>query len=348
VTYSDVDVSPSLSTRYYVWEGAGEVWCNLGATGPPPPPPPPPPPGGGGDPVAIFTATPTSGIAPLLVTFDGSASYDAGGSIASRQWSFGDGGAARGPVVRHTYRTEGNFTASLTVTDNNGNTDGSTQVIRVIKPNVPPVANFSYTPGALIYPSPVDFDAGSSRDPDGKIVQYNWNFGDHGRASGRNVRHAFASWGEFTVRLTVQDDRGAEATRTHRVPIRRLLQPLNIRCESFKDESLFQTRIVNNLSWDRNPGNDDLGVQIVLHRVWRKKSGEADLAYKLIAELAGDTYTFMDKGVDAESTYVYTVTLRDNHGHESPITGGAAVSPGFVQPNQDFQPFLRRTKVGGS
>jgi hypothetical protein len=126
------------------------------------------------------------------------------------------------------------------------------------------------------------------------------------------------------------------------------MQPLNIRWETHKDESLFQTRIVNNLTWDRNPANDDLGVQVVLHRVWRKKSGESDLAYKLIAELTGETYGYLDKNVDADDSFVYTVTVRDNYGHESPIAGGFASTPGLVQPSQKFQPFQRKTKAEGT
>jgi PKD repeat protein len=270
-----------------------------------------------------------------------------GGSIASRQWSFGDGHTARGPVVQHTYRAEGSFRASLTVTDNDGNTDSTSQVIRVVKPNVPPVADFSFTPGVLIYPSEVAFDGGPSRDPDGSIAQYNWNFGDGGRASGRNVRHMFTHWGNFTVRLTVVDDRGEETSKSRQVEIKRLMQPLNISWETHKDESLFQTRIVNNLSWERNPANDSLGVQIVLYRVWRKKTGEGNLAYKLIAELGGETYSYLDRNVDADDAFVYTVTLRDNHGHESPIVGGAAAVPGLVQPSREFRPFLRRSRTGG-
>jgi PKD repeat protein len=341
VTYSDVDVSPNQSKRYYVWEADGEVWCNLGATGPAPPPPPPP----GGDPVASFTVTPTSGAPPLAVTFDGSASYDSDGTIVSRSWSFGDGGTAVGPIVTHTYQKNGNFTARLTVTDDDGNTASATQVIEVFKPNEPPVADFKFTPETGIYPCEITFDAGASRDPDGSIVLYSWNFGDSGRAAGRVVKHTYTRWGTFSVSLTVQDDREATAIRSRKIEIHRLLQPLNIRWQTNKDESLFQTRYVNAVSWDPNPANDSLGVQIVLHRIWRKKTGEGDLAFKVIGEVTEDVYSYMDKNVAADTTYVYTVTVRDNQGHESPIVGGGG-SPSLIQPDRDFKSLLRRNKIG--
>src|SRR5438094_258876 len=47
-------------------------------------------------PIPSFTATPTSGRAPLAVRFDGSASSDPDGSITAYAWAFGDGGTATG------------------------------------------------------------------------------------------------------------------------------------------------------------------------------------------------------------------------------------------------------------
>jgi PKD repeat protein len=78
-------------------------------------------------PVASASAGPTSGIAPLAVSFDGTASHDPDGSIASYAWTFGDGATGTGSTASHTYASPGSYTASLTVTDNRGAT-GSTSV----------------------------------------------------------------------------------------------------------------------------------------------------------------------------------------------------------------------------
>jgi PKD repeat protein len=71
-------------------------------------------------PVARISATPLSGTAPLMVTFNGSSSSDSDGTITGYDWSFGDGTAGSGATVSHTYSIAGNFNAILTVTDNSG------------------------------------------------------------------------------------------------------------------------------------------------------------------------------------------------------------------------------------
>ncbi len=89
--------------------------------------------GGGGNtaPIASFTATPTSGKAPLPVAFDASGSRDPDGSISSVQWNFGDTSTGTGTTTTHTYAAGGTFTATLTVTDNNGATATTTRTITV-------------------------------------------------------------------------------------------------------------------------------------------------------------------------------------------------------------------------
>ena len=82
-------------------------------------------------PAASFTATPTSGDAPLAVAFDASSSSDSDGSVVTYAWTFGDGGSDSGLTVTHTYNNAGTYTAQLTVTDDDGATDTATQTITV-------------------------------------------------------------------------------------------------------------------------------------------------------------------------------------------------------------------------
>jgi glucose/arabinose dehydrogenase len=84
-------------------------------------------------PVAVITATPTSGNAPLAVSFDGTASSDPdAGDMLTYAWDFtGDGTVdATGPTAGFTYATSGTYTAKLRVTDSAGATStASTQIL---------------------------------------------------------------------------------------------------------------------------------------------------------------------------------------------------------------------------
>jgi YVTN family beta-propeller protein len=69
-------------------------------------------------PVAAFT--PPSATVGIPAPFDGSASTDADGSIASYSWTFEDGRDATGVTALHTFLTAGTFNAKLTVVDDEG------------------------------------------------------------------------------------------------------------------------------------------------------------------------------------------------------------------------------------
>ena len=82
-------------------------------------------------PVAVATGTPINGDAPLNVNFDGSGSTD-DGSITAYVWDFGDGSPVSNQTnPAHTYTVPGNYTATLTVTDNTGQTSTDTVAIAV-------------------------------------------------------------------------------------------------------------------------------------------------------------------------------------------------------------------------
>lgn len=195
-------------------------------------------------------------------------------------------------------------------------------------PNIPPVAKFSFSPHTGLFPLRVSFDASNSHDPDGTIARYDWDFGDGGTGSGKKINYIYQSWGTFPITLSVADDDGAVGTKVSAIEILRLFQPLNIRYESFLDESLFFSRYITEIYWDRNPKNDEI-AEIVYYRIYKKRLGESNVAYRCIGEVNADTFNFRDTDVDEEGIYVYTVTSVDGGGHESPIvesTGGAILN----------------------
>ncbi len=99
---------------------------------------------------------PYSGLVGTPISFDGTASGDPDGTIASYAWDFGDGGLASGPTPTHSYSVDGSFTVTLTVTDNDGltGTDATVATINPAGGNTPPVARangpYSGTEGVAV------------------------------------------------------------------------------------------------------------------------------------------------------------------------------------------------------
>ena len=87
-------------------------------------------------PQVSITANPTSGYAPLAVSFTSNAS-DPDGYITSYNWVFGDGNTSTQPNPGNWYNSAGTYTARLTVTDNMGATASVTRVITVSTPPPP-------------------------------------------------------------------------------------------------------------------------------------------------------------------------------------------------------------------
>jgi hypothetical protein len=106
-----------------------------------------------------------------------------------------------------TYQPNPSLTGSdsfiYTASDGKGGTDSATVSVNVLAANQLPTAFFT---GSCTGQS-CNFDASSSNDPDGSIDSYSWNFGDGGTGSGLTPSHGYAAPGDYTVTLTVTDNR---------------------------------------------------------------------------------------------------------------------------------------------
>lgn len=74
--------------------------------------------------------------------------------------------------------------------------------------NQKPVADFDFTPTSPGVNETVSFND-SSRDPDGSVRDWMWDYGDGSTAVGKNPQHYFNTSGSFNVCLTVRDDKGS-------------------------------------------------------------------------------------------------------------------------------------------
>ena len=154
------------------------------------------------------------------LAFSGSASSDNIG-IVSYTWTFTDGTDITLTGVNPTYvfETPGDYTVTLTVKDQAGNSATDTVKITVVGNDdvVAPVANAGIDQTTSVGVS-TSFHATASSDNVG-IVSYEWDFGDGGTGSGMDVTHVFAAEGNYNVTLTVKDQAGNLATDTSLVEV---------------------------------------------------------------------------------------------------------------------------------
>ena len=167
-------------------------------------------------PTPVISTSTSMGEAPFTVSFDGSDSYDADGTISSWLWNFGDGSSTvTGATATHSYTVAGTYSASLKVTDNQGAANSITTPIIITSPTVEnqaPTASLTASVTEGTTPLEVIFDGSASTDPEESPLTYSWNFGDGSSGQGATVSHTYTSPGTFTATLTVTDDSGATAT----------------------------------------------------------------------------------------------------------------------------------------
>lgn len=205
----------------------------------------------------------------LTVTFTDQ-SNDTDGTIVSWNWNFGDGNSLSIQNPQHTYAYPDSYTVSLTVTDNDGASDTTSQNIIVIgPPNDPPVASFIY--------SCVDMTCnfnGSGSDSDGYITTYHWDFGDGISSIQQKPLYTYTTEGDYNVTLTVTDDDEATGTDIQVVSVSNLSEispPVDL--VTVVDGSTV------NLVWKDTSGNED-GFRV--ERAEKERG-------KYIFELKGET-----------------------------------------------------------
>jgi len=136
--------------------------------------------GGNADPVAMLGADPTSGDAPLSVSFDASGSTDSDGQIVQYAWDFDSDTftdlAGSAATVQHTYTAGGLYSASIAVLDDQGGQDSAQVQITVQgSGGQPPVAQLSAIPEQAAPGTEVVLHGGGSSDPEGGDLTYSFD-----------------------------------------------------------------------------------------------------------------------------------------------------------------------------
>ncbi|OLE75249.1 hypothetical protein AUG19_06020 [archaeon 13_1_20CM_2_54_9] len=113
-------------------------------------------------PVIVLASSTNSTTVRSSVSFNATASYDPDGTIFSYSWNFGDNTAPETGAIRtHTYSQAGNYTVTITVTDDNGTTSSAARVVKVsaLAPTSPLALQVGYANGtiSLSWSPPSDF-----------------------------------------------------------------------------------------------------------------------------------------------------------------------------------------------
>ncbi|MCZ2223528.1 MAG: PKD domain-containing protein [Chitinophagales bacterium] len=128
---------------------------------------------------------------PANISFTNTSS---GSGLLSYQWDFGDGTTSSQQTPTHTYNSNGSYTVTLIVTNNNGCSD------TIVKPNIVNVgavnADFSFS-GHCVN-APIIF---TNTSIPSSAVSYTWYFGDGTTSTQTNPQNIFQTASTFNVKL---------------------------------------------------------------------------------------------------------------------------------------------------
>jgi glucose/arabinose dehydrogenase len=186
-------------------------------------------------PVAAASGTPTAGAAPLTVNFSSAGSNDpVAGQTITYAWDFGDGGTSNQANPSHQYTSNGNYTATLTVTDPFFLTD--TDTVQITVGNNAPTADITAPADGGHYDiaDTITFN-GSGTDPEegtlaasklqwrislihcNELALINCHTHVELTPTGTGGQFVVADHGDFTyyeIKLTVTDSAGLQGTKT--------------------------------------------------------------------------------------------------------------------------------------
>jgi len=186
------------------WVNSGNGGCLLAFGGGPTNQPP----------VAVISANCNG----LSCSFSGTGSSDPDGSVVGYSWTVGSNTVSSASSFSKTFPGPKTFALTLTVTDNQGATGTTSQVINVTNGggNQPPVASFTYSCNA----SHACTFTSTSTDPDGTIASQAWKAPNGSTVSTAvSFSKTFPSARTFNLTLTVTDNGGATDSNTQSIVV---------------------------------------------------------------------------------------------------------------------------------
>lgn len=258
---------------------------------------------------ADFSATPQSGLAPLVVSFDASNSSAPAGSIQSYDWDFTNNNLfsdGTGVKIQHTFDQVGKYTVNLRITDNTGQFTVVSKEIDVQGPNIPTaVISVPTVDGHYYAGTEYTFAGDQSTSPNGAVTGYIWDFGDQTpKASTRTATHTFKTAGDYIVSLSVTDGKGVQGQTTQKLTLE---NPVGSPIASFTTvppeakigDGFISGTVPFEVNFDGSPSKEDNG-QIVDYKWDFDGDGKIDASGKQVK------YVYKQAG-----TYNATLTAYD-------------------------------------
>ena len=254
------------------------------------------------------------------INFDSRDSDDPDGKIVKYSWNFDDGTTTTEKNPSYEFQNSGSYTIELTVTDNDGAKDVDRITISVNEfiPNKPPVASIYADKTRINEGETIKFESGGSDDPDGRIINYEWDFDDGSTSINANPSHEFQNSGSYTVKLTVFDD--DEAKGTNIITISVIEKPINQPpiASIYADKTKINEG--ESINFDSS-GSDDPDGTIVKY-LWDFKDGST-------SSEKNPNHKFQISG-----SYTVSLTVEDNDG----ATGTETLVINVIKPIKEPDP----------
>ncbi|RYY26393.1 MAG: PKD domain-containing protein [Sphingobacteriaceae bacterium] len=259
-------------------------------------------------PFTVYSAPVTNFKMPASVCVGDTVKYldsstDSSKTVKSWIWKFGDGTTSTLQNPTHAYTTPGIDTVSLTAISESGCQTTRQQIIRV---NNVPNAVFTYTNS--VFKDFAVFLKDASTIAAGKIVQWNWDFGDgktETHTDSKVFEHVYAAAGTYQVKLTVVSDLGCSSTITQSVVAKPGLKP------NFKLPDVCKSDLVSQFT---DLTADSVAAGVNLTYLWNFGDTEANASNPNTSTLKNPTHRFLQAQV-----YQITETVTADDGSSASV-----------------------------
>jgi PKD repeat protein len=236
-------------------------------------------------PRADFTAAPVCADAAMVFV---NRSQAGDGAIVDYEWDFGDGSGSLHASPSHTYARPGKYIVALTARDLNG---CAHRLEREVEVFALPEAIFNAS--AACHGEPVFFND-RSRPGSGRLVAYEWDFGDGQTSRLSNPEHLYRAPGRYTARLRIVDEHGCRGAGAGEIEV--LAPPIarfqvEAACVSDEHQALNQSQVgsrpLKSFDWDFGDGQRSQDEQ----PRWRYQTPGSYTVNLSVVDQAGCTHT---------------------------------------------------------